>query len=170
MAVLVPGNGMVLRNTGAGTGAAFGQSATVTGIPVVLQFYTLLTSLDTPADIVTDFVMPFAGKVVSWQMVTRVVATSGGTADVDIDLQLGATSITGAKKEGLTQTDFDAIGEVKAGGTITAANTFAAGDTFSVVCTESATNFTAGAIDIYVYCIATELTGNMKTSGLLATA
>ena len=168
MAILVPANGMVLRNTGDGSGSTFGRAASVTGIPMVFQFYTLLTNLDTPADIVTDFVVPFDCTVISWQMVTRVVATSGGTADADIDLQIGATPITGAKKEGLTQADFAAVGQVKAGGTITAANTIAAGGTFSVVCTESAVNFTAGAIDIYVYVVATDLTGKMRTAGLLA--
>jgi hypothetical protein len=151
-------------------GAAMSQAAAIAGTPVVLQFYTLLTSLDTPADIVTDFIVPFDCNVISWQMVTRVVATSGGTADADIDLQIGSTSITGAKKEGLTQGDFDTIGKIKAGGTITAANTIAAGGTFSVVCTESAVNFTAGAIDIYVYCLATALTGSLKTAKHMALA
>ena len=150
--------------------ASMNEAATVTGIPVMLgPFYTLLTSTDTPADIVTDFVVPFACNVVSWQMVTRVVGTSGGTADVDIDLQIGATPITGAVTT-VTQADFATIGKVKAGATITAANTIAAGGTFSVVCTESTTNFTAGAIDIYVYVVATDLTDKMKTANLLATS
>lgn len=149
--------------------AAPTQAAYVAGIPVVLQFYTLLTSTDTPADIVTDFIVPFNCKVISWQMVSRVAATSGGTADVDIDLQIGATPITGAVTT-VTQADFETIGLVKAGATITAANTIAAGGTLSVVCTESTVNFTAGAIDIYVYCITTDATGSLQTANLMASA
>ena len=138
------------------------------GIPIFVgPFYSLLTSLDTPANIAT-FVLPFAGQVISWQMVTRAVATSGGTADADIDLLLEDVPITGALAQALTQADFDTIGKRKAGGTITALNSFAAGATLKVTCTESTTNFTAGAIDIYLYCIATDLTGAMQTSLLMA--
>jgi hypothetical protein len=146
------------------------QVSNITGTPVMLQFYSLLTSFDTPADVVTNFVLPFAGKVVSWQLVTRVVATSGSTADADLELQLGATAVTGSTITALTEADLSAVGKVKAGGTITAANTFAAGDTLSVVCTESTTNFTAGAIDIYVYCIATGLVDAMTTAKVMASA
>lgn len=163
MADLIPKNGVYFANAGGN----LRQAANVTGIPVMLQFYTLLTSFDTPADVVTDFVMPFAGTIISWQLVSRVVATSGSTADADLELQLAAASVTGSKITALTEADLNAVGKVKAGGTITAANTFAAGATFSVVCTESAVNFTAGAADIYVYCIATGLTGAMTTAGLM---
>lgn len=166
MAAARPNNGMFRRFFGGNAK----QSTYVAGIPVVLQFYTLLTSFDTPADVVTDFVMPFAGKIISWQMVTRVVATSGSTADADIELQLGSTTVTGSGITALTEANLNAIGKVKAGGTITAANTFAASDTFSIVCTESATNFTAGAVDIYVYCLATDLTGALQTANLMATS
>lgn len=116
---------------------------------VVISFPILLTSLDTPADLVTDFIMPFAATIVSWQLVTEVVATSGGTADADIELQIGAAAVTGSSVT-ITQADFSAIGKVKAGGTITAGNTIAAGGTFSIVCTESAVNFTAGKVNAYV--------------------
>lgn len=119
---------------------------------VTMSFPILLTSTPMTAtgDVVTDFVLPFAGEVVSWQLVTEVVATSGGTADVDIELQLGATPVTGSKITALTQAELAAIGQVKAGGTITANNTFAAAATFSIVCTESATDFTAGKVNAYV--------------------
>jgi hypothetical protein len=120
------------------------------GVEVVFPFRVLLTSLDTPADLVTDFIPGFAGVIDRWFMVTEVVATSGGTADADIDVQIGATPVTGAKKEGLTQADFAAIGQVKQGGTITAANVIAADSVVSIVCTESAVNFTAGVITIYL--------------------
>ena len=116
---------------------------------VTMCFPILLTALDTPADVVTDFILPFKGAVISWQMVGEIVATSGGTADADLELQLGAVLVTGSGVT-ITEADFSAIGEVKAGGVITAANTFAAGATFSIVCTESAVNFTAGRINAYV--------------------
>lgn len=171
---LVPKNMLLEQNYGTALADFLAeapvQAANIAGVPVVLQFYTLLTSFDTPADVVTDFVMPFAGTIISWQMVARVVATSGSTADADLELQLGTTTVTGSGITGLTEADLNAIGKVKAGGTITAANTFAAGGTFSIVCTESTTNFTAGAADIYVYCIATDLTGALKTANLMASA
>jgi hypothetical protein len=171
---ILPTNGMLESHLGTGVSTlianGFAPVANIPGIPIMLQFYTLLTSFDTPADVVTDFVLPFAGTIVSWQLVTRVVATSGSTADADLELQLGATPVTGSGISALTEADLNAIGKVKAGGTITAANTFAALDTFSIVCTESATNFTAGAVDIYVYCIATALTDAMVTANMMAEA
>lgn len=166
MAAARPNNGFIRRFFGGNPK----QAANIAGIPVVLQFHALLTGFDTPADVVTDFVMPFAGTIISWQLVAKVAATSGGTADADLELQLGSTTVTGSTITALTHTDLNAIGKVKAGGTITAANTFAAGATFSVVCTESAVNFTAGEIEIYVYCIATDLTGALKTANLMASA
>lgn len=116
---------------------------------VTMSFPILLTSTDTPADLVTDLVLPFKGAVISWQFVTEVVATSGGTADVNVELQLGATAVTGSATN-LSQAAFAAIGQVKAGGIITALNTFNSGATFSIVCTSSAVNFTAGKINAYV--------------------
>lgn len=119
---------------------------------VTIGFPILLTSspLTATGDIVTDFVLPFKGAAISWQLVTEVVATSGGAGDVDIELQLSATSITGSKITGLAVTDCNAIGKVKAGGTITALNEFNAGSIFSIVCTESTTDFTAGKVNAYV--------------------
>ena len=116
---------------------------------VVMSFPILLTSLDTPADLVTDLILPFKGAIISWQFVTEVVATSGGTADANVELQLGATTVTGSPTN-LTQANFGVIGEVKAGGTPSALNTFNAGATFSIVCTSSAVNFTAGKINAYI--------------------
>ena len=134
---------------------------------VTMSFPILLTSLDTPADLVTDFVMPFKGSIVSWQLVDEVVATSGGTADADIELQLGATTVTGSAITAFTQANLDAIGEVKAGGTITAANTFIAGGTFSIVCTESAVNFTAGKVNAYVTFLVTNTSLASKIEEML---
>jgi hypothetical protein len=116
---------------------------------VVMSFPILLTSLDTPADLVTDFVLPFKGAIISWQFIDEVVATSGGTADAAVQLELGSTLVTGSSTT-LTQADFAAIGQRKAGGIITAANTFNANAIFSIVCTSSAVNFTAGKINAYV--------------------
>lgn len=116
---------------------------------VTMVFPILLISTDTPADLVTDLVLPFKGAVISWQFVTEVVATSGGTADVNVELQLGATTVTGSPTN-LSQAAFAAIGQVKAGGIITAANTFNSAATFSIVCTSSAVNFTAGKVNAYV--------------------
>lgn len=153
MAGLVPGHGPTVATLG-----GFAMTELIQGgLPVTLYFPITLTDTDTPADLVTDFVLPFSGSVESFQYVTEVVATSGGTADADIELQLGSTTITGSAMEGLTQADFDTVGKIKAGSTITAANTFSKSDTLSVVCTESTTNFTAGVVGLHIYCVATGL-------------
>jgi hypothetical protein len=153
----------VTDNSG-GTGAAGGTIATLAAtvtIPITLP-RILLTSTDTPADLVTDYIPGVVGDIVRWGFVTEVVATSGGTADVDLDLQIAATPVTGAKFTALTQADFAAIGQVKQSAALSAANTLAADSTLSIVCTESTTNFTAGAIVPIIWVALTQ--ANLKNA------
>lgn len=106
----------------------------------------LLTSLDTPKDLVTDYIPGIAGQIVRWGLITQVVATSGGTADADIHLEIETTEVTGSKFEALTQADFAAIGQVKQSAALSAANTITAASKITIVCAESAVNFTAGLV------------------------
>jgi hypothetical protein len=116
-----------------------------TVIPITLPDI-LLTSLDTPADLVTDYIPGVVGNIVRWGLITQVAATSGGTADADIHLEIETTEVTGSEFQALTQTDFSAIGKVKQSGAISAANALTAASKLSIVCDESAVNFTAGLV------------------------
>lgn len=156
--------------------AVVAAASAMTTIPLMLP-RILATSTDTPADLVTDYVPGVVGNIVRWGFITEVVCTSGGTGDIDLDLQIGSTPVTGAKFTALAETDFNVIGKVKQSAALSAANTLAADSTLSIVCTESTTNFTAGVIVPIVWIQLTDLDAKinailtaLKNANLMASA
>jgi hypothetical protein len=97
-------------------------------------------------DVLTDLPLPpFKGKIASWRVVVEKAITTGAKT-ADLDLEIGATSVTGA---GITYAGTKALGVVTEGGTITAANTFNPGDTLSIVA-DNTTPFTEGRVRVSV--------------------
>lgn len=137
-------------NSGGTASATIASQVLQVEVPVTLPDI-LLTSTDTPADLVTNYVVGIAGDIVRWGFITQVVATDGGSSDVDLDLQIGSTPVTGAAFAALAVADFNAIGKVKQSAALTAANTITTSSTISIVCTESTANFTAGVITPIVW-------------------
>lgn len=109
-----------------------------------LTFSVTIPGGTSAAELVTDYVPGFRGKITGWQYVADVAAT-GTSASRSFNLDIGATAVTGSATT-INLADIDAAGEVKACGTPTALNEFDADDTISIVSPAAgATAFTAGS-------------------------
>ncbi len=111
--------------------------------------YIPLTTMTTAAaDLITDFVPGFRGKIVSAQAFVRVLGTGSGASQV-LNFEIGTTNLTGGV---LTPTlaNTATLGARIAATAITAGNEFSATDTISLEVAASGTVFTAGAIEVYV--------------------
>lgn len=135
---IVPVN-LVIRSSGGTTGIA--KSYTY------LQFPVTLSAADN-ADIVTDFVPGFVGKIVGVHYVAQVAAT---TADktADISLEIGTTAVTGGVVS-LTTEAAGTVGKVTDGSAITAENVLAADSKISIVAANTAAPFIEGSGTIVV--------------------
>lgn len=109
-----------------------------------LTFHVTLPGGTAAAELVTDYVPGFRGKITGWQYVANVAATgAGGTRS--FNLEIGTTAVTGSATT-INLADIDAAGEVKACSAPTALNEFDADDTLSIVSPAAgAVAFTAGS-------------------------
>lgn len=107
----------------------------------VLAFPMVLANIAN-GDMVTSFTPGFAGRIVSTQFVTDVVASTASKL-ATLNLEIGTTDVTGGVLS-LTTVACNTKGKVAAGTAITATNTFSATDTISVEAT-SVTAFVEGS-------------------------
>lgn len=103
-----------------------------------------LASMTTAAaDLITDFVPGFRGKIVSAQFFTTTLGTGSGASQT-LNFEIGSTNLTGGVTT-LTLATTTPLGNRIAATAITGNNTFAATDTISLEVAASGTVFTAGA-------------------------
>lgn len=194
MAILVPANGMVLRNVGDGAGSTFSRAAVITdsgtgteGSSVAAGVGQMTLTLPAPAnlstlstggvDLVTGLIIPFKFKVISWEFVTTLAGTGSG-ASLVFNLEIGTVDVgTVASTCTVTLAGTDTIGKRTAATAVSGANTGAAGAALSVEVAGSGTAFTAGSgyfmvtiqnmdtADAFASILA-----KLKTAGLMATS
>lgn len=137
---------------GSGTVAVAIESSAQLGVstPVQTAQPTTYTLLSFPmvlanianGDMVTSFTPGFAGRIVSTQFVTDVVASTASKL-ATLNLEIGTTDLTGGTVA-LTTVGCNTKGKIVAGAAITAGNTFTASDTISVEAS-SVTAFVEGS-------------------------
>lgn len=169
MGVLVPANGMVMRNIGTGDAAAFGRATNVAAVatlttdssggtaqaaaaqgiglhPLVIPVPANLATLSTGGvDVATGIVIPYKFAVDSWEFVTTVAGTGSG-ASLVFNLEIGSVDVgTVASTCTVTLAGTSDIGERTAATAVSGANTGAADATLSLEVAGSGTAFTAGS-------------------------
>lgn len=95
------------------------------------------------ADLITNYIPGFRGKVVSMKFITTTLGTGTAASQV-LNLEIGTTNLTGGVLT-LLLADTDTLGKQTAATAITALNEFAATDSISLEVAASGTVFTAGA-------------------------
>lgn len=194
MAILVPANGMVLRNVGDGAGSTFSRAAVITDsgtgteasavaagvgqMTLTLPAPANLSALSTGGvDLVTGLIIPFKFKVISWEFMTTLAGTGSG-ASLVFNLEIGTVDVgTVASTCTVTLAGTDTIGKRTAATAVSGANTGAAGAALSVEVAGGGTAFTAGSgyfmvtiqnmdtADAFASILA-----KLKTAGLMATS
>jgi hypothetical protein len=99
------------------------SSQSIISIPVVLATIGA-------GDVVTEWTPGFAGKILGFDFITTVVASTAAKA-ATLNLEIGTTNVTGGLIA-LTTAGCDTLGKVVAGSAITGTNTFTAADTISI--------------------------------------
>lgn len=95
----------------------------------VLSFPVDLVEV-TAADVVTDFPLPWAGKIIGFDFVVNKPVTTADDA-ASFNLEIETTDVTGGVIA-LTSANSTPLGKVISSTAITALNTFAKGDTLSI--------------------------------------
>ncbi len=122
------------------TNTQLGAGAGQFTISIPLALASMTTAA---ADLMTNWVPGFAGKLVKLEFVTTTLGT-GASASQVINLEIGSTNVTGGVLT-LLLADTTPLGKVTAATAITALNEFTATDTISIEVAASGTVFTAGA-------------------------
>lgn len=102
-----------------------------------------LAQITGAGDVLTDIVMPFAGKITAVDAYVKIVVTTASDL-ATLAIDIGATGVTGGAVA-LTSANCTPLGVKVAGTAVTALNTFAAGAVISVVAT-SVTAFAEGEV------------------------
>ena len=125
------------------TGTASDTIAAGAGV-FTLAFPIQLAAMTTAAaDLLTNYVVGFAFKLLSISFVTTTIGAGAGASQI-LNLEIGTTNVTGGAVT-VTLAGTDTLGELTAGTAITAANTGTSADTLSVEVAAGGTVFTAGA-------------------------
>ncbi|NBR87392.1 MAG: hypothetical protein EBS84_19455 [Proteobacteria bacterium] len=124
------------------------SSELATGAPVIFQFPINLATIAN-GDLLTDFPLGFAGKIVGFYASVTSPATTGSKLST-LNLEIGSTNLTGGSLA-LTSANMTPLGAVVSASAITAGNTFAATDVFSIEAA-STTAFVEGSIVLTVIC------------------
>lgn len=99
-----------------------------------------------PVQPVTQYVMPFKFRIVSWSWVTEVALTGGGAGSRVANLDINGTSVgTVPSTVTVTQAGASTIGTVVAATAVAGANTGAVGDRLSVLIANGGTALTGGS-------------------------
>lgn len=108
-----------------------------------LAFPITLASMTTAAaDLLTNYVVGFAFKLLSVSFATTTIGAGAGASQI-LNLEIGTTNVTGGTVT-ITLAGTDTLGELTAGTAITGANTGTAADTLSIEVAAGGTIFTAG--------------------------
>lgn len=109
-----------------------------------LAFPIQLAAMTTAAaDLLTNYVLGFAFKILSVSFSTTTIGAGAGASQV-LNLEIGAVNVTGGVVT-LTEAGTDTLGELTAGTAVTAANVGTAADTLSIEVAAGGTVFSAGA-------------------------
>lgn len=191
MAILVPANGMVLRNVGDGAGSTFSRATVITdsttgtegtaaaaglGVYQVSFPVTLPTGGTTALDLVTAFTPGHKFKILKWAY-HEAVATTGTNSTRPYNMEIGTTDVGTVASTVTITTASAAVGRIIAGTTVTGANTGSATDTISIEVAASGTTHDAGS-GAFVVTIqnmdtadfAASILAKLKTAGLMATS
>ena len=192
MAILVPANGLVMRNVGDGAGATFGRAAVLTdsstgdtaasaiaagfGVYQVSFPVTLPVGGTTAVDQVTAYTPGHKFKILKWAY-HEAVATTGTNSSRPYNMEIGTTDVGTVASTVTITTASAAVGRIIAGTTVTGANTGTSTDTISIEVAASGTTHDAGSGAFVVTIqnmdscdgLAT-LVAKLKTAGLMATS
>lgn len=124
------------------TGTASNTLAAGVGVFTLAFPITLASMTTSAADLLTNYVLGFAFKLLSVSFVTTTIGAGAGASQV-LNLEIGTTNVTGGVVT-VTLAGTDTLGELTAGTAITAANTGTSTDTLSIEVAAGGTVFTAG--------------------------
>lgn len=124
------------------TGTASDTIAAGVGVFTLAFPITLASMTTAAADLLTNYVLGFAFKILSVSFVTTTIGAGAGASQV-LNLEIGTTNVTGGVVT-LTEAATDTLGELTAGTAITANNVGTASDTLSIEVATGGTVFTAG--------------------------
>jgi hypothetical protein len=124
------------------TGTASDTIAAGAGVFTLSFPITLASMTNAAADLMTNYVVGFAFKILSVSFVTTTIG-AGAAASQVLNLEIGTTNVTGGVVT-ITLAGTDTLGELTAGTAVTAANTGSATDTLSVEVAAGGTVFSAG--------------------------
>lgn len=114
---------------------------------VTLSFPVTLTAI--PAgDLITDYPLPGAGRIIGFRYVPAVVTSTAGDG-MDLNIEIGSTNLTGGVL-GLTSANTNTLGVVVAATAITAGNTYAPGALMSIEGATGAGAFAEGSGVLHV--------------------
>jgi len=142
------------------TGTASNTLAAGVGRETLMFPIQLAAMTTAAADLLTNYVVGYAFKILSVSFVTTTVSTGAGGTQT-LNLEIGSTNLTGGVVT-VTLAGSDTLGELTAGTAVTAANVGTATDTLSVEVAAGGTVFTAGAGILIV------MVQNMDTASAVA--
>ncbi len=191
MAILVPANGLVMRNVGDGAGATFSRAAVLTdsttgdtaasaaaagfGVQEWRFSHTFIAGTSA-VEPVTAWTPGYKFKILSWSAVVDVLLVGAGGSRV-FNMEIGTTDV-GTSPSTLTLAEANAtLGTVVAGTAVAGANTGSSTDTFSIELANGGTAFSAGKVNFIIKVqnmdtadAFSTLVAKMKTAGLMATS
>lgn len=115
-----------------------------------IGFYVDL-NLITAADLITDWIPGFHGRIYNTSFVTGTIVSTGAGATMALTTEIGSTAVT-SQTMTVTLASTSAIGEVTTGTAGTAAYTFTPTSTVSVIA-GTVTDFTAGHGTLFIHTI-----------------
>lgn len=124
------------------TGTASDTIAAGAGVFTLAFPITLASMTTAAADLLTNYVLGFAFKLLSVSFATTTIGAGAGASQI-LNLEIGTTNVTGGTVT-ITLAGTDTLGELTAGTAITGANTGSASDTLSIEVAAGGTVFTAG--------------------------
>jgi hypothetical protein len=125
------------------TGTASNTLAAGVGVFTLAIPIQLAAMTTAAADLITDYVLGFAFKILGVSFSTTTIGAGAG-ATQSLNLEINSTNVTGGVVA-VTLASTDTLGEISAGSAVTALNTGTATDTISVEVAAGGTIFTAGA-------------------------